>query len=264
MDDSTSIKKISLKRVDQYLVDLKKAKSRTYAQELIKAGHVFLKTIHEAVQIIKPSLLLTAEQAENLLVTQLEKKFVSRSGHKLDHAIDELKLLCKDKVVLDIGQSTGGFTDCLLQQQAKLVYGVDVGHDQLDQTLKNHPKVRFFEGINARNLFEFISQNPQIDDRIDMVVMDVSFISIGLIVPQIEKILSKGGLLLSLVKPQFELSPSHLNKKGIVKSSKSYAEVEKKTKSFFAKNQWTIHNYLSSQLPGKDGNHEFFIFVEKK
>jgi len=167
--------------------------------------------------------------------------------------------------VLDVGISTGGFSDCLLQKGAAQILGVDVGHGQLHSSLVHHPRLKHLEGLNARE----IDQNPEVkalmpEGGFDLIVMDVSFISISLIIPKLSPLLKAGGHLLSLVKPQFEVGHKGLGKGGLVKDPGLYSVVEDKVRSLCQSSGMSVKDYFNSPIEGKDGNREFFIFAQKK
>jgi 23S rRNA (cytidine1920-2'-O)/16S rRNA (cytidine1409-2'-O)-methyltransferase len=163
---------------------------------------------------------------------------------------------------LDIGISTGGFSDCLLQGQAKFILGVEVGHGQLAKKLQDLKNLICLEGINARSLDQnpaFLAAKPVQD--FDLCVIDVSFISLSLVLPQAMLFSKK---ILALVKPQFELGPDELDKNGIVKSPVHYPIIEEKIRKIFLDKNWQVNDYFSSELAGKDGNKEFFVYAVAK
>ncbi|AFU99670.1 TlyA family RNA methyltransferase [Simiduia agarivorans] len=164
--------------------------------------------------------------------------------------------------LLDMGQSTGGFTDCLLQAGAKKVVGVDVGCDQLDNSLRSDTRVVSFEGINGRELpaDDLMAYAP---DGFDGAVMDVSFISQTLLLPSLIPLIRPGGFLLSLVKPQFELQPNQIGKGGIVRNVAHYHLVEEKLRSCLCEHAMSVKDYFVSPIAGGDGNREFFVFAWK-
>jgi 23S rRNA (cytidine1920-2'-O)/16S rRNA (cytidine1409-2'-O)-methyltransferase len=258
-------------RWDVFLVQCGLISSRTRAQDLINAGKVF----YQNKKVAKPSEKI--EFSENQfekdrlqIVQDKTQKFVSRSGAKLEGAFQKINSLQSSPLknlngyeVLDIGQSTGGFTDCCLHFGAKKIVGVDVGHGQLDDKLKADERVVVLEKINARDLgLEILSEKlgkPQ--TKFNLVVMDVSFISITLILPRLAEMLESGAHLVSLVKPQFELSPDRLNDKGIVKNHQDFEKVEAKVRESVAQSGLKVLEYFESSLEGKDGNKEFFVYA---
>lgn len=239
--------------------------SRTQAQELIEKGLVFLIRKNEKIKILKSSFEIDDNTSNEVIIQENEfQKFVSRAGLKLDCALNFLKLDVSKMSVLDIGQSTGGFTDCLIQREAKKVVGIDVGHDQIHPDLKQNPKVICIEGLNAKDLKnndQFLKSIPT--ELFDLVVMDVSFISITKIIPFLPDFVKKSGHYLFLVKPQFECGAALLDKNGIVKDTSVYVEIEKEIRSLVSRHFGKVEFYFESQLKGKDGNQEFFVYGKK-
>jgi 23S rRNA (cytidine1920-2'-O)/16S rRNA (cytidine1409-2'-O)-methyltransferase len=195
--------------------------------------------------------------------TELQK-FVSRAGLKLEGALRHLNLSVKEKLILDVGQSTGGFTDCLLYYGAKQVVGIDVGHSQLHEKISKDSRVESFENLNVKELSvntAFLRAVPA--DGFDLVVVDVSFISLTKVIPSLANMLTEGSEYLILVKPQFECGRENLDSNGIVKGEKIYSDIEeeiKKTAGQYFKN---VTAYFESSILGKDGNREFFIYGHK-
>lgn len=250
-------------RLDLYLVEKGWAQSRTHAQELIEAGQVFLIEASQRKCLKKSSLSVTPEM-QILVEVGPANRFVSRGGLKLEGALEHTKINVKNCTVLDVGISTGGFTDCLLQQGASFVLGVDVGHGQVHSSLLKNLSLKVIEGVNARALsqnVEVLEATPQ--DKFDLVVMDVSFISILLILPELVSFLKPGGQLLSLVKPQFEVGVDGLSKGGIVKDIALYVDVETRVKAKCLELGLEVKDYFSSPIQGKDGNNEFFVLAKK-
>lgn len=253
------------KRVDLYLLEQGKAFSRTQAQDLIEAQQVFLVEGDRKQLIKKPSQTLSVDQLSKIQVIDgPANRYVSRGGLKLEGALAHLGFSVQDFHVLDVGISTGGFTDCLLQSGAASVVGVDVGHGQVSEKLIKDNRLTVVEGVNARDL----SKNSQMQKIIspqskDLAVMDVSFISIALIIPELSHFIKTEGHLLSLVKPQFEVGIDGLAKGGIVKDVSLFAEVEKKVRLVCQESGFTVLDYFASSIQGKDGNHEFFVFAQK-
>ena len=180
--------------------------------------------------------------------------FASRGGIKLQHALEQFKIDVSNKIALDIGASTGGFTDCLLQKGIKKVYAVDVGYGQLDWKLRNDPRVICMDRINARNLKrEDLRDDPQ------LVVVDVSFISLKLILPPVFKILKPQNELVALVKPQFEVGKDEVENKGIIKDPRKRANVLLGLNSFISEQSWVLCNLTESPIQGQKGNREYLI-----
>lgn len=249
-------------RLDLLLVQKKLANSRTQAQDLIKNGHVFILLNGQKKVLLKPNYELQEEQFGLVNVDENSlQKFVSRGGLKLESALKHLNLKIQDFMVLDVGQSTGGFTDCLLQSGAKMVVGIDVGRDQLHPSLKKHPQVRYFESLHVNELHlnpDFLKAVPQ--KSCDLIVADVSFISLSKVMSFLKPFLKPEGWYLFLVKPQFEAGPNALDKNGIVKDEKVYAIVQNSVSEEAKKVFGNVTDYFKSGLAGKDGNQEFFIY----
>ncbi len=252
-------------RIDQLLVKLGLAKSRTRAQELILEGRISLFKAGVKISLTKASHEVAEEDESGVALDESDAiEFVSRGGLKLEGALDYLKLVVKDKQILDVGISTGGFTDCLLRRGAERIVGVDVGHGQLATQLIGHPRLCHLEGINVRELSQnsrYVALRPA--NKFDFVVIDVSFIGLDLVIPVVESEINDVGYLLALVKPQFELGKSALNKKGVVKDAKLYIELEKKIKEICTHSRLAVLKYFESNIQGREGNREFFVFAKK-
>ncbi|QOR38342.1 TlyA family RNA methyltransferase [Billgrantia diversa] len=251
-------------RLDQLLVFQGLARSRTRAQRLIRHGRVSVASSGRVLD--KPSEKL-AEDCRLTVTEDPEERYVSRAGLKLEALIEVLGLDLKGKLVLDVGQSTGGFTDCALAFGARHVVGVEVGHGQLDAELRGDPRVTCLEGLNARAM----ATEPRLHEALaaqaveapDIAVMDVSFISQTLILPQISALLRPGGELLSLVKPQFEVGPGGVNSRGIVADPMRYAEVQDNIRACCAELGLAICHWQESPITGGDGNREFLLHAVK-
>jgi 23S rRNA (cytidine1920-2'-O)/16S rRNA (cytidine1409-2'-O)-methyltransferase len=185
------------------------------------------------------------------------ERYVSRGGEKLEAALEQFRVDPKGHVCLDIGASTGGFTDCLLQHGAKTVYAIDVGHDQMHAKISRDPRVITREGINARYL------EPQdIGEPVDLVVVDVSFISLKLILPPLIDIIAPDGEIVALVKPQFEVGKERLPGDGVIKNAADREAVLADIRSFIeAETPWTVMNEMKSPIKGDKGNIEFLIHL---
>jgi len=249
-------------RLDQYLVQQGLATTRSKAQDLIKSKQV--KVLRSGTERSRISSSFNVVEGDEVIIHDSLGllKYVSRSGLKLEGALDHLNFNVESLRVLDVGQSTGGFTDCMVQRGANQVIGIDVGHDQLNDKIKLLSQVSAYEGINARNLKDFFVSHSL--KPVQLVVMDVSFISIQTLFSEIFKILEPGGHMLSLVKPQFELGKKSLNKQGVVKTliHREAMLCEKITNSL-TKESFQILDYFPSNLKGKKGNQEFFVFAKK-
>ena len=249
-------------RIDLFLVEKSLAPSRARAQDWIAKGRVFLIDGNQRTRLKKPSLQVPDDAQIEVESDPESDRFVSRGGIKMQGALDRTGLKTQGLRVLDIGISTGGFTDCLLQAGVKSVIGVDVGHDQLADRLRNDPRVFCIEGVNARDL----SQVPLIEKNggrtFDLIVVDVSFISLSLILPAAVPLLGNG-FVLALVKPQFEVGWKNLGKGGIVKDASLYSEVETKIREACAAAGLAVEDYFESSIEGTDGNREFFVLASR-
>ncbi|HNE16661.1 MAG TPA: TlyA family RNA methyltransferase, partial [Rhodocyclaceae bacterium] len=226
--------------------------SRAVARRLIEAGHV---TTTDG-PVVRPAQFLPAD-ADLRVAEDDELRYVSRGGLKLAGALRHTGLRVEGRRCLDLGQSTGGFTDCLLQAGAARVVGVDVGHGQLHHRLAGDPRVAGIEGLNARDLLPEHLPLP----TYDLVVGDLSFISLTLVLPRLRPLLAAGGDLLLLVKPQFEVGPDKVGKGGIVRDAGHFPEVERKLRAAAAACALAVRDYFPSCIAGGDGNREFFIWM---
>lgn len=242
-----------MERIDKLLVARALAASRTLAQKLIESGHVDAleagqwRTLNKVSEKFSADIELRVRKHE-------DQRFASRAGLKLDAALTRLELDVSALKALDIGQSTGGFTDCLLKRGCVHVTGVDVGHSQLLDHLREDPRITCVEGLNAREL-----SVSDVDGPYQLVVMDVSFISQTLILPRIPPLCERGTRLVSLVKPQFEVGPDGIGKGGIVKNANLYQSVEQKLTTLMQSIGFRVDGYFESAIQGGDGNREFFI-----
>ncbi|WP_127999982.1 TlyA family RNA methyltransferase [Piscinibacter defluvii] len=241
-------------RADQLLVQRGLAPSRSAAQRLIAQG---------AVRWRAPAGWATPRKAgdelpeacELEIADDAELRWVSRGGLKLEGALAHTGLVVEGRHCLDVGQSTGGFTDVLLARGAASVTGVDVGHGQLHARLRDDPRVTVLEGLNARTLQAAQLPRP----RYDLIVGDLSFISLTLVLPALAPRLGPDGELLLLVKPQFELQPADIGKGGIVRDPAAYARVEQRLREACAAGGLQVTDWFESAIAGGDGNREFFI-----
>ena len=240
-------------RADVFLFSFGHAKSRSVAQSMISEGSVIIngKRIEKVSENID-------ENAENSVEITAEQKFVGRGGYKLEYALEKFGIAVNGMTAIDVGASTGGFTDCLLQRGAVKVFAVDSGADQLDATLVSDPRVVNIEKYNARNL-----KCNDFDEKIDIAVMDVSFISQTLIIPSLSELLSDGAWFVSLIKPQFEVGRSAIGKKGIVKSSKDRINAVKSVVSFAEGFGLGCLGVAESVITGGDGNVEYVAAFRK-
>ncbi|MBA4709823.1 TlyA family RNA methyltransferase [Aquitalea aquatica] len=247
-----------MKRVDLLLVEQGLATSRTAAQSLLESGRVSL----DGQVISKASSKFPAGTPLQVRPDPADR-FVSRGGQKLDGALRQAGLDITGWRVLDVGQSTGGFTDCALQAGAEYVVGVDVGHDQLHPRLWDDPRVRCFEGVNARALDSRTLLQANDGQPFDLMVCDVSFISLTLILPSALPLLGENGRLLGLVKPQFEVGRGALGHGGIVRDESLFAGVQEKISNCLDDLDWEVEQWFDSPLTGADGNREFFVLARR-
>ncbi len=252
-------------RADQLLVERGLAASRSQAQRLIAAGVQWRNPLHTWQRIEKNGVLLSPD-CELQLLNDAESRYVSRGGLKLAGAIAATGVELQGLRCLDIGQSTGGFTDCLLQHGAAQVVGVDVGHSQLQDALRHDSRVVCLEKINARTLNADDSPLRQHIPQggFDLLVADLSFISLTLVLPVLATLMQAHTRALLLVKPQFELQPADIGKGGLVKDPASYALVQQRLTSACEQAELEVLHWLDSPVTGGDGNREFFIHVRRK
>lgn len=238
-------------RLDVYLVEHGFAKSRSYASALIKDSKVTV----DGVIVTKPSYDVSDNKVE---VTAELYPFVGRGGVKLDHALNVFSIDVSGLYALDVGASTGGFTDCLLRRGARRVVALDSGHGQLDEKLAADCRVVNLEGFNAKEL-----RADMFDNLFDIAVCDVSFISQTLILKGISEVVKPEGIYVSLIKPQFECGKSAVGKGGIVKDGKRHYEAVKKVISCAAGYGLVCESITTSPVKGGDGNTEFLALFRK-
>lgn len=250
-------------RADQLLVERGLAASRSQAQRLIAAGLRWRLGAGAWKSVAKNGDEIS-EAAELQLADAAESRYVSRGGLKLEGALQRTGQPVAGLRCLDVGQSTGGFTDCLLQQGAAQVVGVDVGHGQLNARLRADPRVLCVEKLNARELTAqalVAAGGEPAAPPFDLIVGDLSFISQTLVWPALQPLLAPQGHLLMLVKPQFELQPEQIGKGGLVRDPASYALVEARMRQACAALGWRVLDYFASPITGGDGNREFFVWA---
>lgn len=239
-------------RADVALVSRGLAESREKAQAAIMAGLVYIgeRKVLKASEPVKPD--------DNLLMRKPEIQYVSRGALKLEKAVRVFDADLKDRVILDAGASTGGFTDVCLRSGARHVYAVDVGYGQLDWKLRNDPRVTVMERTNARFLTA-----ADFPEKPEIAVMDVSFISIRLILPALIGIIGDQGIIYSLIKPQFEAGRDKVGKKGVVRDPKTHEEVIRNISSFVQSVGWIVRRLDYSPITGPEGNIEFLSEIVK-
>ena len=242
------------KRVDVALVERGLAQSREKAQALVMSGVVYI----GENKVDKASAQVTPE--DELIVRQTGTGYVSRGALKLEKGLAVFGVEAKDRVAMDLGASTGGFTDVLLQNGAAHVYAIDVGYGQLDWKLRNDPRVTVMERTNARYLTA-----DDLPLRPTLGVMDVSFISITKILPAAAAIMGENGEFISLIKPQFEAGRDRVGKKGVVRDAQVHLDVVKEILHFIdADMGWTAQNLSFSPIMGPEGNIEFLVHILPK
>ena len=239
-------------RLDVLVVERGLAESRTKAQALILAGQVVV----DDQRVDKPGTLVPVEAELRLKGEVLP--YVSRGGLKLKGALERFGLDVRGKVAADIGASTGGFTDCLLQEGATRVHAIDVGYGQLHEKLRKDPRVRSRERVNARYLTE-----EDLPEPVDVVVIDVSFISLTQVLPAVLPFLQPGGVLVALVKPQFEVGPEKVGKGGVVKEPAFRQEAIDTISAFVREKGLTVRGVVDSPVPGPAGNVEALLVADK-
>lgn len=243
-------------RLDQLLVEQGFFSSRSRAQAAILEGSVFVngKKIEKAGSLFSPDAAIEVKGKPH--------PYVSRGGVKLEKALDDFKIEVKGKIALDVGVSTGGFTDCLLQRGAKKVYAVDVGYGQLAWKLRQDQRVKVFERTNVRYL-KLEDIGLQTSD-ISLCTIDVSFISLSKVLPAVYNLLAEEAEVLALIKPQFEARREQVGKGGIVKDEKVRREVVEKVKAEAEALGFEAKGIAESPITGTDGNVEFFVYLLKR
>ncbi len=242
----TNIKK---ERLDIMIVKKGLIETRNKAQQLIKSGSVIV----NGKIYTKPGFLVN-----NYDKIEISGgiPYVSRSGIKLEQALEEFNINVKNKICLDVGSSTGGFTDCLIQHGAKRVYAIDVGHGQLAEKLKKNPIVISFEGMDIRHL-------DSLPEKIDIAAIDVSFISLKLILPNVKKFLKLNSDVIALIKPQFEGGKGAVNKKGVIKNRTDREKIISNLVLWIKENDWNVEaGPIESAIKGKKGNVEYLIHLK--
>jgi 23S rRNA (cytidine1920-2'-O)/16S rRNA (cytidine1409-2'-O)-methyltransferase len=239
---------LTKRRIDSLLVDRGLVESRTKAQALVMAGEVMV----DGKAVVKAGTLIS-EEAE---ITVIEPPpFVSRGGLKLDYALDWFQIDVSSKIIIDVGASTGGFTDCLLKRGADRVYAIDVGYGQLDYRLRQDSRVVVMDRVNARYPIT-------LPEKVDLATIDVSFISVEKIIPSVARVVKEGGYLLVLIKPQFEARRNEVGKRGIIKQPEVHARVLGRFVTWIVKNGFRLGGLINSPILGASGNREFFVLLK--
>jgi 23S rRNA (cytidine1920-2'-O)/16S rRNA (cytidine1409-2'-O)-methyltransferase len=240
-------------RLDLLLVQRGLAESREKAKATIMAGLV---EVDKSI-LDKPGHLVSV--SAHLSLKEPFPPYVSRGGLKLEAALDHFAVEVKDKVLLDVGASTGGFTDCLLQQGAEKVIAVDVGYGQVHWKIRRDPRVKLLERTNIRHLkFEDLRED------IHGAVIDVSFISLRLVLPSVSELLLPDAFIVALIKPQFEVEKGQVGKGGVVRDPSLHEQVIGKLSRSFEEMGWTVLGHIPSPLLGPKGNREFFVHLKRQ
>jgi len=237
-------------RLDELLVRKKLTSSKSQAKQLIESG----KTLYNGKVISKAGYPVD-ENSDIQITTQ--EQYVSRGAYKLEGAIKHFQIDPKDKIIADVGASTGGFSDYLLQNGAKRIYAIDVGKDQLHPTIKNNPKVTNLEGINIRNPLN-------LPEKVDLAVVDLSYISLRLTLKNIAALLKESGKIIALIKPQFEAGPNIVGKDGVIKDPMIVEKIVIDLVEWCEKNGFEIQEIIQSPITGKVGNVEFLGLISQK
>ncbi len=238
------------KRLDQYVQELLPQYSRQQIQSWIMQGKVFV----DGQPATKPGMQVTADM--DIQVTGQEPKYVSRAGFKLEKALDHFAIDVTNLIVLDAGISTGGFTDCLLQRGIQKIYGIDVGYGQVHNKVLQDPRLILKERTNLRLL-------ESVGDQVDLVTLDLSFISVLKVMDAIDRILKTGGHLIVLIKPQFEAEKHEVGKGGIIRDEQIHKKViERVIQGIIARN-YRLVGVIDSPIHGGSGNKEFLAYFVK-
>ncbi len=243
-------KKSKKQRLDLLVLEKGLAQSRSRARSLILAGNVLINNMPAS----KPGTL--ASTCDNIIVKGNDLPYVGRGGLKLEKALKFFDICVKDYICLDIGASTGGFTDCMLQKGAKKVFAVDVGYGQLAWKLRQDPRVIVVERTNIRYMPLDVIPVP-----VDIATIDVSFISLKIVVPAVLKFLKKNGGIIALIKPQFEVGKGKTGKGGIIRDHALHQEVISNLTEFFTEQGLRLSPVIPSPIHGAKGNKEFLIFI---
>lgn len=239
------------KRLDLCIVAKGKIESRQKARAIIMSGNVLVNRI----PVDKPGTMIS--ESDTIEIRDTGTAYAGRGGIKLEAALQSFQIDVRDSICMDVGASTGGFTDCLLQHGAAKVYAVDVGYGQLAWNLRQDPRVTVIERTNVRYM-----EKKQVPEPLDLITIDVSFISLKIVVPAVLKFLKPGAHILALIKPQFEVGRNNVGKGGIVKDPVLRNEVIIDLERFFPDHGLKSIDKMASPILGAKGNREFFIFLE--
>ena len=239
-------------RLDQLLVQKGLAGSREKAKAIIMSGTVEV----EGMRVDKPGRLIP--ESASISLTKSTRPYVSRGGQKLEAALKHFPVSVDDKVLLDVGASTGGFTDCLLRHGARRIIAVDVGYGQFDWKLRGDPRVTLLERTNIRYV------KPQdMDTPVHGAVIDVSFISLRLVIPPVSDLLTRHAFIIALIKPQFEVGKGKVGKGGVVRDEKQHQDVVNRLGDFFEESGWDVNGHIPSPILGPKGNREFLMHLTR-
>lgn len=244
--------KIEKKRLDILIYEQGYVQSREKAKAVIMAGLVYV----DNQKADKPGVSYPVNV--KLEVRGGTQKYVSRGGYKLEKAMNSFQIDLTDKITMDIGASTGGFTDCMLQNGAKKVYSVDVGYGQLDWKLRNDERVINLERTNIR----YVTEN-EVPDKIDFFSVDVSFISLKLVLPTARNLMANNATAVCLIKPQFEAGRENVGKKGVIRDPKVHQNVVEAIVDFCVNNGFDVLGLDYSPIKGPEGNIEYLIYIKK-
>ncbi len=236
-------------RVDKILVSMNLSSSRSQAAHLIKEGVVF----YNDSLVKKASMIVSGEGLE----VRKEVLFVGRGAHKIEGALQSFSVNVTDLVVADVGACTGGFTDYVLKNGASRVFAIDVGHDQLAQSLRDDSRVENHEGVNIRNEME-------LSEKVDLAVVDLSYISLKLTLDSIFSLVKNDGKVITLVKPQFEVGKENIGKGGIVKDDEARLNALYSLFDWCDSKGYFISSAIVSPIKGKTGNTEYFFYFDKE
>ena len=239
------------KRLDALVLEKYPQYSRRQVQSWIMQGKVKV----DKQPITKPGMQYKSDVL--IILDAKEPKYVSRAGFKLEKALDHFAIDPAEKIILDAGLSTGGFTDCLLQRGAAKIYGVDVGYGQVHEKIRQNPRVILMERTNLRSLIG-------LPESVDMVTLDLSFISLLKVMDAVAKVIKKDGDLITLIKPQFEAERHQVGKKGIIKDPAIHQEVVEKVTAGIKQHGFELKGVIESPITGATGNKEFLAYFVKK
>ena len=238
------------KRLDLLIAEKRMAPSRQRARAMIMAGKILVNN----QPVDKAGFLVSA--TDSIVLKEKDIPYVSRGGIKLEAALQALDLIVEGCICLDVGASTGGFTDCLLQHGASRVYAVDVGYGQLAWKLRQDPRVVVIERTNIRHMSAEVIAEP-----VDLVTIDVSFISLKIVVPAVTALIGRDARILALIKPQFEVGKNQVGKGGVVRDATLHKGVIESLSAFFQAEGFVLGRVLPSPILGPKGNREYFILL---